>query len=29
MESLGGENSLYLVFNNVDVYSEKNNEDKY
>ena len=24
MKSLGGENSLYLVFNNVDAYIEKN-----
>ena len=22
-------NSLYLIFNNVDAYSEKDNEDKY
>ena len=29
MESLGGENSLYLVFNNVDPYIEENNENKY
>ena len=29
MESLGGENSHYLVFNNVDVYTEENNENKY
>ena len=29
MESLGGENSLYLVFNNVDAYIEENNENKY
>ena len=29
MESLGGANSLYLVFNNVDVYTEENNENKY
>ena len=29
MESLGGANSLYLVFNNIDAYIEENNEDKY
>ena len=29
MESLGGANSLYLVFNNVDAYIEETNEDKY
>ena len=29
MESLGGENSLYLNFNNVDAYIEENNENKY
>ena len=29
MESLGGGNSLGLVFNNVDTYIEKNNENEY
>ena len=29
IESLGGDNSLYLVFKNVDAYIEENNEDKY
>ena len=29
MKSLGSENSLYLIFNNVDVYTEESNEDKY
>ena len=29
MEVLFGENFLYLVFNNADVYIEENNEDKY
>ena len=29
MESLDNENSLYLIFNNVDGYIEESNEDKY
>ena len=29
MKSLDNENSLYLIFNNVDVYIEKSNENKY
>ena len=29
MESLVGENSFYLIFNNVNAYIEENNEDKY
>ena len=29
VESLGGANSLYLNFNNLDAYIEENNEDKY
>ena len=29
MKSLDNENSLYLIFNNVDVYIEENNENKY
>ena len=29
MKSYGGANSLCLVFNNVDAYIEKNNENKY
>ena len=28
-KNLNNENSLYLVFNNVDAYIEENNEDKY
>ena len=28
-KNLDNENSLYLVFNNVDAYIEENNEDKY
>ena len=27
--NLNCKNSIYLVFNNVDAYIEKNNEDKY
>ena len=29
MKSLDNENSLYLIANNVDEYTEENNEDKY
>ena len=29
MKSLDNANSLYLIFNNVDVYIEENNENKY
>ena len=29
MKSLDNENSLYLIFNNVDGYIEESNEDKY
>ena len=29
MESLNNANSLYLMFDNVDVYIEENNENKY
>ena len=28
MKSLGDEDSLYLIFNNVDVYIEESNENK-
>ena len=29
MKRTDNENSLYLIFNNVDAYIEDNNEDKY
>ena len=29
MKRTHNENSLYLIFNNVDAYIEENNEDKY
>ena len=29
MKRLDNENSLYLIFNNVDAYIKENNEDKY
>ena len=29
MKSLDNANSLYVIFNNVDVYIEENNENKY
>ena len=29
MKSFDSGNSLYLVFNNVDAYTEENSEDKY
>ena len=28
-KNIDGANSLYLVFNNIDAYTEENNEDKY
>ena len=29
MKSFGSENSLYHIFNNVDVYIKESNQDKY